>query len=144
MAVSSIIDKIRARAEGQQQAVADLPQELQNKLFAWEAADLKLNAPPWDDETRAECRAYLLEHPDFVPTSVDLASFGSVDALKTRYQAILGRLVTQGRISQRVADESTEMADSGALSIGALLAEGKALKAWSSLPEGVDFLLGSP
>jgi len=126
------------------QQAAENENGLLTRLAVWEAADLKLNAPPWDDETRAECRAYLLEHPDFVPTVVDLASFGSVDALISRYQAILGRLVTQGRISQRVADDSAEMAASGALSMGALLAEGKALKQWASLPEGVDFLLGSP
>lgn len=104
--------------------------ELQSRLAEWESSDRKFDGREWDDESRQGCLAFLQAHPSFVPTVVELAKFGSVDALQMRYKSVLNSLVREGLITCDDAEKSAVMACSGKISIAQVIAEGKVLKKW--------------
>lgn len=108
----------------------DEDDKLHQRLTDWEQAEKKLGSSSWTPIEKQECRVLLQEYPDFVPTVIDLARFGSVDALLSRYKAILSDLKAEGLLSDDDVEKSAEMAVSGRLSIGGVIREGKELKAW--------------
>jgi hypothetical protein len=117
--------------------------ELQARLEAWERADRKFNGPEWTPEERQECTKLMQDKPDFVPTVVELARFGSVSSLLTRYKAILSELESEGLISHEEIVQSAAMAVSGEISIGGIIQEGKTLKAWLNQHREAQFVHSS-
>lgn len=118
----NIIDQLCAQSE--------LTPEQQSLLADWERADLILGGSAWTPEDRAECTSIIQKIPDFRPTAIDLAKFGSIDSLISRYDGLLARCVSDGLLTPSQKEQSAEMARSGAISIAAVIQEGKALKAW--------------
>lgn len=118
----NIIDQLCAQSE--------LTPEQQTLLDHWERADPVLGGSVWTSEDREECAKILQQNPDFRPTSIDLAKFGSVDGLLTRYDGLLARCVSEGLLTPTQHIESAKMARSGAISLGSVIREGTALKAW--------------
>lgn len=136
----SDVDAVRRFMEADQQPTdpptatvpdtATLPPEQQHILEQWEQAERVLNGKTWTPEEREVAVRTLQEFPTLQPTVIDLSKFGSVDTLLARYKAILGDLVDEGMIAHDEAEESAEMAATGRISIGQLIAEGKQLKQW--------------
>jgi hypothetical protein len=114
----NIIDKICAQSE--------LSPEQQSLLAEWERADLMLGGTAWTPDDREGATAIVQEIPDFRPTVIDLAKFGSIDGLISRYEALLARCVSEGLLTT----DSAKMARFGGISIASVIQEGKALKAW--------------
>ncbi len=117
----NIIDKICAQSE--------LSPEQQRLLADWERADQSLGGA-WTPDDRAECAQIVQKIPDFRPAVIDLAKFGSVDSLISRYNGLLRRCVDEGLLSPIQEEESAKMARSGGISIAGVIREGKALKEW--------------
>ena len=118
----NIIDKICAQSE--------LTPEQQKILADWERADGASGSPAWTPEDRAECLQIFQQIPDFRPIAIDLARFGSVDSLFSRYRSVLSDLVREGILTHEDAEKSAAMAISGAISIAGVIREGKALREW--------------
>lgn len=118
----NIIDKICAQSE--------LSPEQQSLLADWERADLILEGKAWTPEDREECTQIFQKIPDFRPTAIDLAKFGSTDGLISRYEALLARCVSEGLLTPTQQTDSAKMARFGGISIASVIQEGKALKAW--------------
>jgi hypothetical protein len=118
----NIIDKICAQSE--------LSPEQSALLADWERADLILEGRAWTPDDRADCTAIFQQIPDFRPTAIDLAKFGSTDGLISRYEALLARCVSEGLLTPSQQTESAKMARFGGISIASVIQEGKALKAW--------------
>lgn len=118
----NIIDQLCAQSA--------LSPEQQSLLEEWERADSALGSPTWTPEDRTEGSLALQQYPDFSPTVIDLAKFGSVDSLISRYEGLLRRCADEELLSPIQKEESAKMARSGAISIAGVIREGKALKAW--------------
>lgn len=118
----NIIDQLCAQSE--------LTPEQQSLLADWERADLILGGSAWTPEDREECTSILQKIPDFRPTAIDLAKFGSTDGLISRYEGLLARCVSEGLLTPSQQTQSAKMARFGAISIASVIQEGKALKAW--------------
>ena len=118
----NIIDKICSQSE--------LSPAQQSLLADWERADQVLEGHAWTPEDRTECTSILQKIPDFRPTAIDLAKFGSTDGLISRYEALLARCVSEGLLTPSQQEDSAKMARFGGISIASVIQEGKALKAW--------------
>lgn len=118
----NIIEKICAQSE--------LSPEQQRLLADWERADQSLGGGAWTPDDRAEGAQIVQKIPDFRPAVIDLAKFGSVDGLISRYNGLLRRCVDEGLLSPIQEEESAKMARYGGISIAGVIREGKALKEW--------------
>jgi hypothetical protein len=118
----NIIDSICAQSE--------LSPEQSALLAEWERADLMLGGKAWTPDDRGGATAILQETPDFRPTVIDLAKFGSIEALISRYEALLSRCVSEGLLTPTQQADSAKMARFGGISLASVIQEGKALKAW--------------
>jgi hypothetical protein len=127
----SIIDKLRARAaEALPTDTVELSPEQHALLAEWERADLALGGKAWTPDDREGATAIVQEIPDFRPTVIDLAKFGSIEALISRYEALLARCVSEGLLTPTQQTDSAKMARFGGISLASVIQEGKALKAW--------------
>ncbi len=118
----NIIEKICAQSE--------LTPEQQKTLADWERADTALGWQPWTPQDRAENALFIQQHPEIPIVAPDLAKFGSVDSLISRYNGLLRRCVDEGLLSPIQEEESAKMARYGGISIAGVIREGKALKEW--------------